>query len=76
MSKTIQELKGHMNNFLYLTDDRVTMKKEDVETISHYIRKLEYDLARSEKAHARAISEGLRILSQSPIVVHELDTYC
>jgi len=76
MSKTIQELKGHINNFLYLTDDRVTMKKEDIETISHYMRKLEYDLARSEKAHARAISEGLRILSQSPIVVHELDTYC
>ena len=74
--KTIQELKGHINNFLYLTDDRVTMKKEDIETISHYIRKLEYDLARSEKAHARAVSEGLRILSESPIVVHELDTYC
>ena len=75
MSKTIQELKGHINNFLYLTDDRVTMKKEDIETISHYMRKLEYDLARSEKAHARAISEGLKILSESEPITHSLDYY-
>ena len=75
MSKTIQELKGHINNFLYLTDDRVTMKKEDIETISHYMRKLEYDLARSEKAHARAVSEGLAILANSDPIVRTLDTY-
>ena len=74
--KTIQELKGHINNFMYLTDDKVTIKKEDLETIIQHIRKLEYELARSEKAHARAISEGLKILSQSEPLVNELDTYC
>ena len=73
--KTIQELKGHINNFMYLTDDKVTLKKEDLETLVQHIRKLEYELARSEKAHARAVSEGLKILSESPIVINELDTY-
>ena len=76
MSKTIQELKGHMNNFMYKTDDKVTMKKEDVETILNYMKILAYKLERSEKAHARAIGEGLKLLSQSEPLVNELDTYC
>jgi len=73
--KTIQELKGHMNNFMYQPDDKVTMKKEDVETILNYMKILAYKLERSEKAHARAIGEGLRILANQDPLTRMLDEY-